>query len=235
MNTPTDTCCGPLPRSVLPGQHGGSPRFRFTALVTGAAVSLLGGTLAQNQNGGLYEAAPPPDSAFVRVINATNRDVTTRLGSVRSTALPGQATPYRVIPQGSLALSSGTSRKNLTVEAGRFYSALLTGPASAPSVRLVEDPGDYRRTKALILLYNLSSQATLDLKTADGKVTLVQGVRPNSVGTRVVNGVSTSLGVFAGSKVIHSFQNVRLERGAAYSVVVTPQVTTWVQSSTVSR
>ena len=200
------------------------------------ALLLFSPALAQNAADGLYAPDPPPDSAFVRIINATGTDLTASLGMKKVSASKGSASPYTVIPQGKVAASVGKLSQPLNVKAGTFYSLAITGSAATPKLSLLEDTGNANRAKALIAVYNLSKLPAVEFKTADGKTSVIAGVAPGSTKARAVNGIKADLAVFGPAGLITAFKEIQLERGAAYAVIVSDvggkPAATWVQSTT---
>lgn len=182
---------------------------------------------ATAQDNGLYDPAPPANSAFVRVLNAPSAT----LGTRTVTAAKGAASAYVVIPQGEFEAKLGTAGGKLKVEAGKFYSVV----ASGNKLVLLTDQAADNRAKAVLALYNLSKSPTVDLKTADGKTTVVKGVKTGESGSRAVNGITVDLAAFSGAKTLGSLKAVKLERGSAYAVVVTDSGVTLTKSSTQTK
>ena len=175
----------------------------------------------------LYAPTPPDGSAFVRLVGG--REASFNGQSV--TAPVGAVSPYIVMPEGVLKASAGGAKGNFKVQAGRFYTvALLSG-----KLQLLTDPDASNRAKALLTLYNLGGAPALSLKTADGRTSVIAGVKPGASASRAVNGVTADLGVFSGTRSLKTLKGVQLERGGAYAVVVTPGGTTLTQSSTQAR
>ena len=172
----------------------------------------------------LYAPAPPANSAFVRVVGAPSATLETQ----PVTAAKDAASAYVVIPQGSLTAKAGGASQKFTVVAGKFYSVLLLGG----KLSLLTDQAADNKAKALLTVYNLSSAAALDLKTADSKLSVVSGVKPGESGSRAVNGITVDLAAFSGTKTLGTLKAVKLERGNAYAVVVTDVGATLTQSST---
>ncbi len=179
---------------------------------------------ASAQDTGLYAPAPPANSAFVRVVNAPEATLGTK--AVKGEA--GKVSAYVVVPQGNVTAKIGSATANLKVEAGKFYTAGVSGG----KVVLLTDQGADNRAKAVLTVYNLSKNASIDLKTADGKTTVITGVKPGSSGSRAVNGITVDLSAFAGPKVVGTVSGVKLERGSGYALVVSDTGMTVTQSST---
>ena len=194
------------------------------------AALLIGTTTAQDL-AGLYAPAPPPDSAFVRIINATATPLSATLGSKAATAPKAGISTYVVVPQGNVAAKVGAANNTLAVVAGKFYSAVWNGK----TFRLMTDVSADDRAKAQLTVYNLSTKPALDLKTADGKLSVVGGVKPGESGNRAVNGITVDLAVFGGSKALATFKGADLERGNAYAIVVTDSGSSMTVSRTTTR
>lgn len=182
---------------------------------------------ASAQDTGLYDPAPPANSAFVRVIGAP----AATLGGKAVTAAKGAASAYVVIPQGEFSAKVGLSTTKFKVEAGQFYSVAQNGS----KVILLTDQAAENRAKALLTVYNLSKAASVDLKTADGKTTVVTGVKPGESGSRAVNGITVDLAAFDKTKNLGTLKGVKLERGNAYAIVVTDSGVTITTSSTKTK
>lgn len=176
---------------------------------------------------GLYDPAPPANSAFVRVLNAP----AATLGGKAVTAEKGAASPYVVIPQGEFAAKVGTVSGKLKVEAGNFYSVVNNG---GKLVLLTDQPGE-NRAKALLTIYNLSKASSIDLKTADGKTAVVSAIKSGESGSRAVNGITVDLSAFAGTKALGTLKGVKLERGNAYALVLTDTGLTLTPSTTKTK
>ncbi|MGY2897315.1 alginate O-acetyltransferase AlgF [Deinococcus sp. UYEF24] len=184
-------------------------------------------SLAAAQDTGLYDPAPPANSAFVRVLNAP----AATLGDKAVTADKGGASAYVVIPQGDVTAKIGSLSGKLNVEAGKFYSVV---PFGGKLVLLTDQAAD-NKAKALLTFYNLSKNSAVDLKTADGKTTVVTGVKPGESGNRAVNGITVELAAFSGTKTLGSLKSVALQRGSAYAIVVTDSGVTMTTSSTKTK
>ena len=195
------------------------------------AIAVLSGIASAQDLAGLYAPAPPPDSAFVRIINATATPLSATLGSKAATAPKAGISTYVVVPQGNVAAKVGAANNTLAVVAGKFYSAVWNGK----TFRLMTDVSADDRAKAQLTVYNLGTRPALDLKTADGKLSVVGGVKPGESGNRAVNGITVDLAVFGGSKALATFKGAALERGNAYAIVVTDSGSSMTVSSTTTK
>ena len=157
--------------------------------------------------------------------------LTATLGDKAVTAEKNAASVYVVIPQGDFTAKVGSVSTKLKVEAGKFYSVVADGA----KLNLLTDPSAENRAKALLVIYNLSKAASVDLKTADGKTAVVTGVKPGESGSRAVNGITVDLAAFSGSKALGTLKGVKLERGSAYALVLTDSGLTLTTSSTKTK
>ncbi len=197
-------------------------------------VLLVSSVLAQDE--GLYAPAPPADAAFVRIVHALESapSVTASVGDTAYGDLVfAQASPYRVVLQGTRLVAAGDVTQDLEVVAGKFYTLAIT----VTGIVVIEDAISSNRAKALLSLYNLSDLPTVDLKTADGKTEVLLGVALGTQKSIEVNGITVDLAALSETE-IQAFPGVKLERGAAYSVIVlggTTPTAIWVQSETTTE
>jgi hypothetical protein len=184
-------------------------------------VALFGLALpARAQDGGdasLYAAAPPPGSAFVRVVNLGSAPAAVQvadraLGSIASGAL----SPYVPVPKGDVRVTAAGRPASVTVDAGKFYTAVFGAAAGTP---LLADPAPPALNKAGLVFYNLTDTAGVGLTTADGAVTVLTGVGPMAVAGREVNALNVGFAV-SGVGTVAPVPAVQLARGRVYSLVV---------------
>lgn len=196
-------------------------------------------TLALAQDGGdvgLYAPAPPPGSAFVRLINVGAAPVSGKVGKYATGSVAtGGASPYWAVPGGEVPITVGTKSQSVQATSGGFVSIVVGLPGKADPVPLV-DTVSANRAKASIVMYNLSSQQGVDLVTADGKVSLFTDIAAGAESMREVNALSVAFAVNGPAAPVTTFPTVTLERGSAYSVLVYESAGTlaaaWVTNST---
>ncbi len=181
------------------------------------------GIIEIDAESGLYDPAPPPGSAFVRVINATTApDIAASLDGAGWTKTEASGpSAYRPVPAGAHEAAIAGKSTAFSVEAGQFYSVVAGGDAAAPEVTVMPDPKLDSMAKALISLYNLTDKPGLSLKTADGKIPVIEAVGADAAGNRQVNPLKVQFAVFDGDQSVAQIEEVSIERGAAYSVIVT--------------
>lgn len=187
----------------------------LTVVLIGAALLIARAARADE---GLYGPAAPPGSAFVRVFNGTTQSIIdAKVGPEDFNEIPAfEASEFTFLPPGSYELTAGSVKHKLTLQADRFYTAaILDG-----KVQVLDNARYTNRMKALVMVYNLSGDAELSLKTADGRAAVVENVKPNSIGQREVNAVRAQFALFKGAERVAAVKPVALERGRAFSLFV---------------
>ena len=163
-------------------------------------LGLLASVTAYAQSTGLlYDPEPPPNSAYVRVIDLVAGapmqvivDGRPRVASVES----GQASDYLVIPAGRRMLEvhgggKEIGRVALDVVAGRAISVAFHAPGTAPW--MFEDKANTNKLKAMLGLYNLAPDIPeIDIVTADG-TKVASGLRMGTSSSIPVNPIRIEL------------------------------------------
>lgn len=194
--------------------------YRF--LAAALAVVLLGAAAlaarAARADEGLYGPAAPPGSAFVRIFNGSTQSIIdARVGPEDFNEIPAfDASEFTFLPPGTYELTAGPIKQKVSLQPDRFYTAaILDG-----KVQLLDNDRYANRMKALVVLYNLSGDGELSLKTADGKTAVVEKVAPGRSGQREVNAIRTQFALYKGDQRVASVRQISLERGRAASLFV---------------
>ena len=201
---------------------------RCVLLVLAAATLAAGSARAGDE--GLYGPVAPPDSACVRVFNATAASVeNVQVGSEDLNDILGyEASDFAFMPAGTYPLSVGTVKQPLTVQKNRYYTVVYQDG----KVKVLDNARFTNHLKALIVVYNMLDGTEISLRTADGKTPVVDKVASNAYGTREVNPVRIQLALYKGDQRFAPVKEVMLERGKAFSLFVTGTpdmpVPTWV-------
>ena len=206
-------------------QRSNKDPYRF--LAAALAVVLVGAALlaanAARADEALYGPAAPPGSAFIRIFNGTLQSLTdTRVGTEDMNEIaPFEASEFTFLPPGTHDLVAGPVKQKITLQPDRFYTAAVIDG----KVQLLDNDRFKNRMKALVIVYNLTGDAALSLKTADGKTPVVENVAPSKSGQREVNAVRTQLALYKGTERVAQVRQVAFERGRAFSLFVagTPQ------------
>ena len=168
--------------------------------------------------GGLYPAALPPGSAFIRFLNGNSPMAVPVIvrGKAYGAATFGNITAYAPVQQGDATLTLGTKTTTVHLKEGSYYTALL----HKGDVDVLEEPVGDNKLKAQIILINASSTSDIALKTADGSTDIVKAVDTAKLDGRAVNPIKAPFSVYAAAKKIDVIDARLLERGARYAVVV---------------
>ncbi len=196
--------------------HSFNPlRLLGCALGLVAAMSLPAAP-ALADDAALYGPEAPPGSAFIRVVNATaDADLEAQVGDKQIDRLAAwSASEFEYLPAGTQTVVAGSVKQSAQLQAGHYYTAVVDGER----LRLLDNSAYDNRLKALVILYNLTDQSDLTLRTSDGKTTVVEPVARDAFGTREVNAARARLAVFAGDSKIGETPAVSLARGKATSV-----------------
>lgn len=179
------------------------------------ALVALSGFSAQANDQELYDPAPPADSAFIRLINASSDSapVTSSLGSVTFTGVTSPAiTDYSVLKAGDYEMKVGEGSFDIHVEAGKYYTLALLTKEGKPSVTALEDAMVTNPAKAVVYFYNLSDSPKASLFAPQHKADIVAEIESGKGGAREVNALTLDLAITAGGKEIKAFPGVELKR-----------------------
>jgi hypothetical protein len=192
---------------------------RRTILLAAAAFGCAASP-ALADDAGLYGAPPPPDAAFVRVIDARGVGaIAVSVGSIGVAVPAGGVSGYAVAPAGPLKVVAGGAESDLTIEAGKFYTLVVNGEGGAPPA-LIADPAIANPSKSGLYLYNLRAGSPATLFAPRQNVAVIENVTPNGGGFREINAVTLDLDVKAGGERLGGVEGLKLQRRGGHSVVV---------------
>lgn len=181
----------------------------------------------------LYGPTAPKGSAFVRVYNASNAEISASVGNTSLNEIgPLASSDFSFMPQGDYSAKIGSNTLPVKLASDHYYT-IVNNTSGAP--QLVEEAPFKNKQKALVRVQNLSDKA-LTLKTADGKTNVVETVKAKGTGEREINPVKVSLALYEGDKKVSEVKPVALERGEASVLYVTGSGSTlspvWVKRPT---
>ncbi|MDE1164964.1 MAG: alginate O-acetyltransferase AlgF [Pseudomonas sp.] len=183
-----------------------------------AAAGLMSAQAFAGGDAALYGPTAPKGSAFVRVYNASNQEVSASVGNTSLNEIaPLASSDFSFMPQGDYSAKVGSQALPVKL-AGDHYYTVVNNTSGAP--QLVEEPPFKNKQKSLVRVQNLSDKA-LTLKTADGKTDVVKDVAAKGRGEREINPVKVSLALYEGDKKVSDLKPVALERGEAAVLYVT--------------
>lgn len=189
---------------------------------------------ATNVDEGLYAPLPPEGSAFVRFVHAKSDESGSEPAIANGKTFDylefKEISSYFVVPGGEVNVSLNERKKKFEAKAGDFYTVILK---EGNLLDLHHDvPGD-NRAKAHVILYNYGAPESISLKTSDGEIPVIEEIKKGETGTREINPVKVSFGIFSGYKKLGSFEPVSLERSQAYTAFLFPgNETGWLRNTT---
>ncbi len=166
----------------------------------------------------LYAKGAPPGSTFVRILNGTaNPSQAGFIGDTPQLPLPPYtAGMFAFMPPGPQVVQIGSLKETFEFAADRFYSVANTDNG----LKVFELEGFKSQLKAMVVVLNLLPDTTVSLKTADGKVAIIDGVVPYKAAQREINPLAITMALFKGDQKIADVPAVLLERGKASSLIV---------------
>jgi hypothetical protein len=196
-------------------------------------VSVATSAIAQ-PTGLLYDPEPPSDSAYVRVLLATDLNKVSVMvnGKVRGQALANhQASDYMVLPAGLHQIALVSEGKKLAtvstqLEVVRGRAMTIAFVSNQPSVAPIffEDKTSSNKLKAMLSVYQLAvNPKTVDILTAEGATKVFAGLAYGTSGGIQVNPISVELvATPSGEKTPMTKTHVTMTQGTAYSVFLLP-------------
>lgn len=166
----------------------------------------------------LYADEAPEGSAFVRVFNgfpARALEDVDLGGKIVKLLAPLESSPYAYLPPGSHTVRVEDKSRVIPMREGEFYTVIAG--AQFPLTVIRDEPFSNRQ-KALLSLYNVISKQELDLKTADGSVSIIDDVGFLGNKTREINPVRLSVLALAGDRPLGQSVPVSLQWGKVFSL-----------------
>ncbi|MCK7614158.1 alginate O-acetyltransferase AlgF [Roseibium sediminicola] len=195
---------------------------------------LLLASAAAAQDGGLYEKAIDPNSAFIRALLPENS--VARIESKSFSNVEFGLTPYVIVDPGEVEVSSGSATEKVSASSGRFYTAAFD---ASGAVNVIEDKVTTSPSKANLTFYNLTSHGTVDLFVPQAKANALSGV-PAGQGQTVALKAPLTLdfAVVADGETKATVKTVKLTRGGGTTIIAAEdggEISLWSVESTISR
>ncbi len=185
------------------------------------SLALLSGTaLAFGDDTALYDPAPPPNSAFLRIVSAAPTPATDVKIAGNAVEL-GEAnvSGYVVVPGGKSAVEASGKSGEVDCPSGKYCSVVF-GLASGSGPTLIVDEVLSNPAKSGLHFYNLTDQPALTLFAPDQKVDLFKDVASGAMQFRQVGAVTVNFVVKAGDSEVAKLDGVELKRRTGHSVIV---------------
>ena len=193
------------------------------------ALACMAMAASAQSTGRLYDPMPPDDSAYVRVVQATQGQAARVLvdGRERVRQLPArQAGEYLVVPAGKrrVQLQSGNAARGpVMLDAASRGAYTITFNASGAPYVFTDRTGT-NRLKAMLAVYHMAPGAgAIDITTADGKTKVFSNLRAGQPAILEVNPIQVNLvAVRSGTTTPIANASLRMTQGGAYSIFLFP-------------
>jgi alginate O-acetyltransferase complex protein AlgF len=172
--------------------------------------------------GGLYDAPPPPDAAFVRVLNAgTGGDLEVTVADTSFSVGAGALSPYEFVTKGSYEAAWASTKLPVSVEAQKFYTIIVPSDGTEP--KLVEDAALANPARAGLYFYNATTKPLqLDAKVNGKQAAIFEDVAPGETAFREVNPFEVAFIVVDGDAPAFELPATAMVRQQGTSVVAMP-------------
>ena len=174
---------------------------------------------AQDGNADLYDPVAPANSAFVRVLNLSERNIEVTLSSKNKpqAVTSGQFGGYRFVAPGKHRIAVGDKALESELKANTASTVIYRdGELLLIADQFVNEP-----RKALIAFYNLTEKPAA-LKTVDGQHVVVDMITRDQTGSRMVNELKIAFAAYAEADKLVSFDELFLKKGRSYSYALLP-------------
>ena len=179
--------------------------FRITLPTLAACLCAALPSAGHADDSALYAQPAPADAAFVRFI-----------GFEPGSRVPFEGLTFDVPDQITTSYVAVSAARLPSTQSGAYVTVLQGADGT---LRRVDEPARPGRAKVHLVVVNAGT-GPVTLSTADGAMHVVSGVAAGEAGSRAVNPVSVSLGVFTdGDTPLRTF-DVALRRGQNLSFVV---------------
>ncbi len=208
------------------------------AMATAISLCVAGAASAQS-TGRLYDAMPPANSSYLRVVSAGPASLDVWVdGKLRARGLKGRTpSAYLILPSGAhnVQLRSGAKVVGATAvrTAGQAaYTVALPQGSATPIV--FTDKLSSNKLKSVLAVYNLAPGAgPLTVSTADGKTKVFTAIRMGQPAVLEVNPIQVNLQV--SGTAAKSTAALRMVPGGSYSVFAFPNGASGLSTVTVQN
>ena len=171
---------------------------------------------------GLYDAPPPPDAAYLRVLNAgSGGSLALTVADAAFDVGAGVLSPYEFVTNGSYDATLASSTLALSLQAQKYYTIIVPADGSAPTV--VEDAPLANPARAGLYFYNATSKPLqLDAKVNGKQAAIYKDVAPGETKFREVNPFEVAFIVVDGTAPAVELPATAMVRQQGMSVVAMP-------------
>ena len=206
-------------------------RTLLRPLATLLAALLATTPMAARGQGQVYDPEPPPDSAYLRFVNALGEEVALRpafMPALRLGTRPEErVTVYNVAPRVlgrelvvEVTAGGRSGRILLRLQPKSFNTVLLRAEGEGGiTATPIADVADFNRARARLSFYNAADCADASVLLApDGPAVFAAPVAAGAVATRTVQPVAAALRVGCEGAAAPEVKLEGLEAGGMYSI-----------------
>ncbi|MCL1079023.1 hypothetical protein D5R81_13700 [Parashewanella spongiae] len=190
----------------------------FIRLIT--ALLLISTSNAYSNETALYDPQVKANEALVRVLNLTEHSIVANFVSVNkkiNNTASFTFSSYIRVRAGQNNFSINGHELSIDVKQGQFYT-VVTKPDG--NLTFAVDKKINKKGKSMIAVYNYSKAKTLSLKTANGKVTIIENVKPNATGYREINALSINMGIFEDTTKVRETNKQHLQKDKIKNIAI---------------
>jgi hypothetical protein len=201
-------------------------------LAGGVALAALTAGAAAAADGRLYPSGPPGGVAYLRFVNLAPHEVTITSPAAKI-AIPADGAqrigqfdpvPPKTALTGTAQFGESAKPIDVTLAPNEFATVAVLGDGADGIAVTVfrETPSDFNALKASLGLFNADKAcAKAELVAGDAHQSVIPDVAPGGVARRLVNPVSTALGVACGDPAQATAASLgQLNAGDRYSIFV---------------
>ena len=174
---------------------------------------------AQDANADLYDPVAPANSAFVRVLNLSERNIEVTLSGKNKPQVvtSGQFGGYRFVAPGKQRIAVANQAVEHELKANTASTVIYRdGQLLLIADQFVNEP-----RKAQIAFYNFTDKPAA-LKTLDGQHVVVDTIKRDETGSRMVNELKIAFAAYADNQQLIGFDELFLKKGRSYSYALLP-------------
>lgn len=167
----------------------------------------------------LYDPAPPPDSAFVRLLNTTgDKPISGILGSVSFKDVK-DVSPYMVLKAGTYDLSVNKAKESFEIKAGGLYSFAYSKDGKKEALLSFEDAQITDPAKATVYFYNLSDKEA-SLRAPNFNTDIISKVAAGTSQSKELNALTLDVALTVENTDIETFKAIELKRRNGFTFML---------------
>jgi len=173
-------------------------------------ILLLFPLAANAQDEGLYDPVAPEGSAFIRFLDLSDGDNQDgKIGRKSYGKLQKRLlSAYYPVEAQEIKISIGIKNAEKEIEEGEYYTAV----ANDESLSVLKDAKIGDMSKAVINLYNFTSEEEISLVTREKNIAVIETVESGKTNSREVNAMTLNLDIQSDETVLAGIDELTLER-----------------------